>query len=124
MEAHHPQAPQPQHAAAEVPPTSLVQDPAAYLVKIASQAPSRQAMSQLAGPVAAWFSTQPGTAAPVANLYLQAAAVQLRENVQVGDIEQEMLRTQQQYEILEVCICVCIYLEWILRLRKRTDSAA
>jgi hypothetical protein len=38
----------------------------------------------------------------IASLYLQAAATQLLGDVAVGDIDQEMMRAQQQYEILEV----------------------
>jgi hypothetical protein len=88
-------------------PHAFVQDPAAYLASVASQPPSRYALAQLAGPVAAWFSSSAGAAAGaalVANLYLQAVSVQLQDDAAVGDVEQEMLRTQQQYEILEVSV--------------------
>jgi hypothetical protein len=108
-------------------PQSFVVDPATFLASIASQAPSRHALAQLAGPVAAWFVAASPASEQVANVYLQAASVQLRElnddstastaaatahsnaaSVKVGvgvgavDIEQEMIRTQQQYEVLEV----------------------
>lgn len=71
-------------------------------------------MSQLAGPVALFLSQQDpvaaATSAPtgipsssqIAALYLQAAAKQLAGDVKVGDLEQEMIRAQHQYEILEV----------------------
>lgn len=96
-------------------PQSFVMDPAEFLVGIASQPPSRQGFAQLAGPVAAWFIAASPASEQVANVYLQAAAVQLREpdntsvaaslggRVAVGDAEhEEMLRTQQEFEILEV----------------------
>jgi hypothetical protein len=88
-------------------PPAFVEDPTAYLISVASQPPSRHALAQLAGPVAAWFSSSAGAvggATLVANIYLQAAAVQLRDDAAVGDVEQEMMRTQQQYEILEVSV--------------------
>jgi hypothetical protein len=90
-------------------PPAFVQDPAAYLISVASQPLSRHGLAQLAGPVAAWFSSSAGAsggAILVANLYLQAVAVQLRNDAAVLDVEQEMLRTQQQYEILEVSLII------------------
>ena len=95
-------------------PAGFVEDPAGFLASIASQQPSRAATSQLAGPVAMFLVQQepfiatspPPTEIPsssqIAVLYLQAAAKQLAGDVKVGDMEQEMIRAQQHYEILEV----------------------
>jgi hypothetical protein len=117
-----PEVGQEQPAGGDLLPPAFSQDPAAYLASVAAQPTSRQALSQLAGPVAAWIAN-PGSnlaflhlqqpagpaAAWIANpgsnlafLYLQAAAKQLIGDVKVGDVEQEMIRAQQQYEILEV----------------------
>jgi hypothetical protein len=86
----------------------FVEDPISYLASLAGP-PSQQAFGGLAGSVALWIGSQlPGSPdlgpqGLVASLYLQAASMQLLlGDAQVGDFEQEMLRTQQQYEILEV----------------------
>lgn len=83
-------------------PPAFSQDPAAYLASVAAQSTSRQALSQLAGSVAAWIANPPEGSSNLAFLYLQAASKQLIGDVKVGDVEQEMMRTQQQHEILEV----------------------
>ena len=101
-------------------PAAFVEDPAGFLASIASQQPSRAATSHLAGPVAAFLgqqepfvgTTPPPTETPsssqIAALYLQAAAKQLAGDVKVGDMEQEMIRAQQHYEILEVSLLLKI----------------
>jgi hypothetical protein len=94
-------------------PPKFVHDPGTYLAEVASMPPSRQTMAALAGPVAGWFTANSSNNGPettsfsdargVASVYLQAASVQLKDTeVKVGDVEQEMIRTKQQYEILEV----------------------
>jgi hypothetical protein len=101
-------------------PPKFVQDSGSYLATVSSRPPSRQAMAALAGPVANWFSgnnnnnngSESSSSAAavdatlqqgVASVYLQAASVQLKDTeVKVGDVEQEMVRTKQQYEVLEV----------------------
>jgi hypothetical protein len=104
-------------------PPAFIEDPASFLTQIASRQPSRRGVSDLAGPVAKWFvsaapkefvdaSASQGTAAAatpdfhpavhLASHYLRAAAVQLRENSTfAGDLEQEMAKTRNQYEVLE-----------------------
>ncbi|KAL3909661.1 MAG: hypothetical protein SGILL_008001, partial [Bacillariaceae sp.] len=102
-------------------PPAFVEDPARFLNQIASQPPSRQGMAALAGPIAKWFVTASPRksvvdsagdddttassihpAVHVASHYLRAAAVQLRENAPlVADMEQEMAKTKNQYEVLE-----------------------
>jgi hypothetical protein len=99
-------------------PQGFIEDPALFLSSIASQQPSRQGLASLSGPVAKWFvSAAPRTligsggqqgpathhpASQVACLYLQAAAVQLRDDSRIaGDVEQEMVKAKNQYEILE-----------------------
>ena len=71
-------------------PPNFIDDPATFLTSIASQSPSSQGISLLAGPVSRWFMTaaassnqmgQPGQHHPakhVAHIYLGAAATQLR----------------------------------------------
>ncbi|OEU17475.1 hypothetical protein FRACYDRAFT_260885 [Fragilariopsis cylindrus CCMP1102] len=72
-------------------PPNFIDDPATFLTSIASQSPSSQGISLLAGPVSRWFMTaasssnqmgQPGQhhhpAKHVAHIYLGAAATQLR----------------------------------------------
>ena len=108
----------------QVLPPAFLEDPAGFLASVASQAPSRTATAQLAGPVASFLSQGQGHGAPVtaastsatsaetpggqssqiAAMYLQAAAKQLVGDIRVGDMEQEMLRAQQHYEILEVSL--------------------
>lgn len=86
-------------------PSAFVEDPAGFLALVASQPTSRHGLAQLSGPVASWFAALSAGSEQVANVYLQAAAVQLRDIGKVGDVEQEMQRTQQHYEVLEaVCI--------------------
>jgi len=106
-------------------PPKFVQDPGVYLAEVASMATSRYTLKYLAGPVAGWFvatnnnnngpessSTEAAAAVVVddvtlqqqgvASVYLQAAAVHLKDTeVKVGDVEEEMTRTRQQYEVLE-----------------------
>jgi hypothetical protein len=103
-------------------PNDFVNDPAMYLTSIASEYPSRQGLASLAGAVARWFvsaspdgsaAADPGSpATQVAGLYLQAAAVQLRDRPSGGggrvasrgssaDVEQEMIQTRCRYETLE-----------------------
>ena len=113
--AAQPQAPA---AAAAVAPAAIlpqpfVEDPAGYLVAIASQLPSRQGLAQLAGPIGQWFIGGHDGCHMVAHQYLQAAAVQLRAeamaspvvvsaNAQQVVMEEEMMKTQNQYDVLEV----------------------
>ena len=155
-----PQVPNAQQPPQQQPPQALLpapfaEDPCASLASVASQPPSRQGLSQLAGQVAKWISHQqlqqpedaPPTAAAAAEtltqqpqppneatadgrtaagvassismtipppsqisyVYLQAAAKQLMGDAKVGDMEQEMLRAQQQYEILEVSSIPCLF---------------
>ena len=95
-------------------PAAFVQDPAGYLAGVASQSSSKVGLSQLAGKVAAWMSqanSSEGIDVPtISFLYLQAAAKQLLGDVKVGDVEQEMIRAQQQNEVLEVRNHMIIYL--------------
>jgi hypothetical protein len=51
----------------------------------------------------------------IASLYLQAAATQLLGDVAVGDIDQEMIRAQQQYEILEVRVLLLRFVRFMRR---------
>jgi hypothetical protein len=103
-------------------PPKFVQDPGTYLAEVASMPPSLAGMAALAGPVAGWFTTSlnpfsnvvdafhsDDSTAPdapqrgMASVYLQAAAVQLRDtDVKLGNVDAEMIRTKQQYEVLEV----------------------
>lgn len=100
-------------------PPAFIEDPAAFLLKIASQKPTREGLAKLAGPVAKWFvsaggkvDTTNGAATQVAPLYLQAAANQLQEmgggmmatttnNNDPAAMQQEMAKTKNQYETLE-----------------------
>jgi hypothetical protein len=103
-------------------PPAFIEDPAEYLTSVSNQQPSRHGLAQIAGAIAKWFvaaapksfidaalKNDEGTAAEerhpvvyVARHYLQAAAVQLQYNNQTtGSIEQEMLKTKYQYEVLE-----------------------
>ena len=95
-------------------PAAFVQDPAGYLAGVASQSSSKVGLSQLAGKVAAWMTqanSSEGIDVPtISFLYLQAAAKQLLGDVKVGDVEQEMIRAQQQNEVLEVRNHMIIYL--------------
>jgi hypothetical protein len=71
-------------------PPNFIEDPATFLTSIASQPPSSQRISLLAGSVSRWFMTAassnqmgPGQHHPakhVAHIYLSAAATQLRLN--------------------------------------------
>ena len=88
-------------------PSAFVEDPAGFLALVASQPTSRHGLAQLSGPVAAWFVALSAGSEQVANVYLQAAAVQLRDIGKVGDVEQEMQRAQQHYEVLEVRRQLC-----------------
>lgn len=91
-------------------PPAFVQDPTAYLSKVASSPSSREGLAQLAGSVATWFqsSTSADTAPQFASIYLQAAALQLQYDDSATILagtrieETEMLLTQQKYEIIEV----------------------
>jgi hypothetical protein len=87
-------------------PAAFTQDPAAFLGQAAAQAGSRAVRSQLAGPVAKFMSSSTDIEATsrVGALYLQAAAKQLAGDTTVGDQDQEMVRTKEHYEILEVRI--------------------
>jgi hypothetical protein len=103
-------------------PPAFVEDPAGYLTRIASARPSRQGISMLAGAIAKWFvgaapksvmdaamANGDGTALAalhpavhVASHYLRAAAVQLQDSTSAaGNMEQEMIKTKSQYEVLE-----------------------
>ncbi|KAL3920790.1 MAG: hypothetical protein SGILL_003079 [Bacillariaceae sp.] len=103
-------------------PPQFIEDPAAFLNHIAMQPPSSQGVAVLAGPIAKWFVSaapkqvidaeqQPlpdgaavleiHPAVHVSSHYLRAAAVQLRENSTIaGNLEQEMAKTKNQYEVL------------------------
>lgn len=108
-------------------PPAFVEDPAGYLTDVASQRPSRRGMASLAGAVAKWFvaaapqsmmetmmgaasgggaaaeDEAPHPAVHVSSHYLRAAAVQLQDGINqtAGNVEQEMVKTKHQYEVLE-----------------------
>ena len=109
-EQQQPAAP-PQDPSSSVPggglglPPAFTQDPAAFLSQAAGEAGTRANRSKLAGPVAKFISTSnEEVCTAVSPLYLQAAAKQLAGDSKLGDIEQEMVRAKEHYEILEVRI--------------------
>jgi hypothetical protein len=110
----HP-VPRPPPSSSLLLPSEFVQDPAAYLAFVASEPPSHEALKRLAGSVASWFQSPASAqaASQVANIYLQAAAAQLRFEASAvgaaagGRLEEiEMLHTQRKYEVIEVRLLV------------------
>jgi len=94
-------------SSAEAAPAAFSQDPVAYLSAIAAKPPSHQAMDQLGGGVAKWFTGKSleneSLIAPVAAAYLQAAAVHLQETVQAaGNAQMEAATTKKQYDVVTV----------------------
>lgn len=89
-------------------PPQFIQNPVGYLSEVASMRPSSNGLSALAGPVSQWFSNPPSDVSSdqlgqIASVYLQAASGQLKDvDVKVGDVEQEMTRTKQKYQIMDV----------------------
>ena len=89
-------------------PPQFVQNPVGYLSGVTSMRPmDPKALTALAGPVAKWFSNTPENSTPdvgqIATIYLQAASIHLKETeVKVGDVNEEMTRTKQKFEIVEV----------------------
>ena len=96
--------------AADGLPAAFQQDPVAFLSAVAGSPPSRQALDQLGGAVASWFTGKSSssdssntTVTSAAAAYLQAAAMHLPETAaSTGNPQLEMLSTQKQYEIVTV----------------------
>ena len=108
-------------------PPEFIQDPSAYLMAVATEPPSQEALRKLAGPVASWFSNPNSAQAAtshVASLYLKAVANQLklevagsssvaaaRKATRHGRMEEmEMMHIQNRAEVIEVSDCLSVYL--------------